>query len=277
MIHCSTAVVLRTCIEKDTVSDALTQFWNLESIGVKDEESISDSEQTLQEFERNITKKDGRYQVRLPWKKTVELEDNFSVATKRLGNLMRKLMKDHSLLEKYDKTIRVYLEEGSAERVSSSSYTRDHRPYYMPHRAVIKEDRTTTKIRIVFDASSNERGAKSLNDNLESGPNLNPDVATLLLRFRRYKVAMTADVEKAFLQIGLHEEDRDSLRFLWFANSPEANQPLPEEEIWRMTRVAVWSNFKPFSSDGHPATPFPVRRKPLQIDGSPASEIHVHG
>ncbi|KAH7973784.1 hypothetical protein HPB49_005295 [Dermacentor silvarum] len=71
----------------------------------------------------------------------------------------------------------------------------------MPHRAVIKEDRTTTKIRIVFDASSHERGAKSLIVNSESGTSSNPDVAAFLLRFRRYKVAMTADVEKAFLQI----------------------------------------------------------------------------
>ncbi|KAH7949906.1 hypothetical protein HPB49_016623 [Dermacentor silvarum] len=75
----------------------------------------------------------------------------------------------------------------------------------MPHQAVIKEDRTTTKIRIVFDASSHERGAKSWNVNLESGPSLNPDVPALLLRFRRYKVAMTTDVEKAFFQVGLHE------------------------------------------------------------------------
>ncbi|KAH7981281.1 hypothetical protein HPB49_022893 [Dermacentor silvarum] len=211
IVHCSSVIVLRTCVEEDTVSEVLSRFWDLESLGVRaDEESLLDSELTLQEFEKNVTKRDGRYQVRLPLKKTVDLADNFSVATKRLGNLMRKLSKDQSLLERYDKTIRGYLGEGSAERVSYSSSTSKFRIYYMPHRAVIKEDRTTTKIRIVFEATSHERGAKSLNEHLESGPSLNPDVAALLLHFWRYKVAMTADVEKAFLQIRLHE-DRDSL------------------------------------------------------------------
>ncbi|KAH6926094.1 hypothetical protein HPB50_014245 [Hyalomma asiaticum] len=170
---------------------------------------IKKASQTANRHYKNSNEKDGRYEVRLPWKKTIRLEDNFSVATKHLGNLMRKLMKDHSLLEKYDKTIRVYLDEGSAERDSSSSYTPDHRPYYKPHRAVIKEDRTTTMIRIIFDASSHERGTKSLNNNLES-------------------------------------EDRDSLRFFWFANSPEANQPLPEQEIWRMARVRFGETSCPF-------------------------------
>ncbi|KAH7960538.1 hypothetical protein HPB49_021005 [Dermacentor silvarum] len=101
IVHCSSVIVLRTCVEEDTVSEVLSRFWDLESLGVRaDEESLLDSELTLQEFEKNITKRDGRYQVRLPWNKTEDLADNFSVATKRLGNLMGKLSKDRSLLER---------------------------------------------------------------------------------------------------------------------------------------------------------------------------------
>ncbi|KAH7933264.1 hypothetical protein HPB49_011014 [Dermacentor silvarum] len=100
IVHCSNVVVLRTCVEEDTVSEVLSRFWDLQSLGVRaDEESLLDSELTLQEFDKNVTKRDGRYQIRLPWKKTVDLADNFSPATKRLGNLMRKLSKDRSLLE----------------------------------------------------------------------------------------------------------------------------------------------------------------------------------
>ncbi|KAH7949245.1 hypothetical protein HPB49_006633 [Dermacentor silvarum] len=113
IVHCYSVIVLRTCVEEDTVSEVLSRFWDLESVGVgADEESLLDSELTLQEFDKNITKRDGSYQVRLPWKKTADLADNFSVDTKRLGILMRKLSKDRSLLERYDKTIRGCLEEG---------------------------------------------------------------------------------------------------------------------------------------------------------------------
>ena len=40
----------------------------------------------------------------------------------------------------------------------------------------------------------------------------------ILLRFRLYKTAMVADIEKAFLQIGLQPSQRDVTRFLWLNN-----------------------------------------------------------
>lgn len=63
-----------------------------------------DSEVTLQQFEKAITNKDGCYHVLLPWKKTEDLADNLSVATKCLGILMHKLNNDHSLLERHHDT-----------------------------------------------------------------------------------------------------------------------------------------------------------------------------
>ncbi|XP_064471798.1 uncharacterized protein LOC135386020 [Ornithodoros turicata] len=116
----------------------------------------------------------------------------------------------------------------------------------MPHHAVIRRDRETTKVRIVFDASSKAHGSLSLNEALHAGPNLNPDVLQLLLRFRSYHVALTADIEKAFLQIVLDSADRDCLQFLWYATTPRAGEPLPPVEIWRMTRVPFGAKSSPF-------------------------------
>lgn len=98
----------------------------------------------------------------------------------------------------------------------------------------------------MFDASSHASRVKSLNENLEVGPNLNSDIVALLLRFREYKVGMTADVEKAFLQISLCEQDRDALRFLWFETCPQPGQPLPLQEVWRMSRVLLGATSSPF-------------------------------
>ena len=53
----------------------------------------------------------------------------------------------------------------------------------MPHRPVIRETNVTTKIRLVFDASAPAYIGLSLNDSLESGPNLLPDLVRILLIF----------------------------------------------------------------------------------------------
>lgn len=92
----------------------------------------------------------------------------------------------------------------------------------MPHHPIIKESRITIKFQIVFDASSHERESHSLNECLFMGPNLNPDLLSILIKFRQHRVAMMADITKAFLQIGLNEKDRDVLRFLWFKERPAA-------------------------------------------------------
>ena len=71
----------------------------------------------------------------------------------------------------------------------------------LPHRPVVRESSSTTKVRPVFDASAIGYNGISLNDCLECGPSLNPDLVKVLIRFRKWKVALAADVERAFLQI----------------------------------------------------------------------------
>ena len=95
--------------------------------------------------------------------------------------------------------------------------------HYLPHHAVIRKDKTTTKLRIVYDASARANGP-SLNDCLFSRPKLNQSMLDIILRFRSYKVALVADVEKTFLMVSVCEQDRDALRFLW-VDSVESVSP----------------------------------------------------
>ena len=55
----------------------------------------------------------------------------------------------------------------------------------------------------------------TLNDCVEVGPALTPHLLDILLRFRRWQHGFSADIVKAFLQIGLAREDQDAHRFLW--------------------------------------------------------------
>ena len=80
----------------------------------------------------------------------------------------------------------------------------------MPHREVIRLDKDTTKLRVVYDASA-KRGGPSLNDCLYSGLPLTPMIFDVMARFRAHKVALTADIEKAFLNVAIAPEYRDYL------------------------------------------------------------------
>ena len=90
---------------------------------------------------------------------------------------------------------------------------------YLPHRPVIREDKETTKNRIVFDASCKRRVEEpSLNDIIEAGPSLKPLLTDVLLRFRSLNYVLVADIEKAFHQISLNPNHRNLVRFLLFKN-----------------------------------------------------------
>ncbi|XP_064462301.1 uncharacterized protein LOC135372760 [Ornithodoros turicata] len=241
----TTAVcVLKIGVATEQEPDILEKFWKLECIGIS-EETTSNKEYdagVLQDFQQNLRFVDGRYEVALPWKPDAEFEDNFGTARKRLQSLTRRLLRDDSMQE-YDEVIRAYLQNGHAEKVTTETLS-SGRVFYMPHRAV--SESTTTKVRVVFDASSHAVGATSLNDHLEKGPKLTPDLVHILLRFRMYRVAITADIQKASLQIGIREADRDALRFLWLAESPTPGSMLPDFECWRMTRVPFGTSASPF-------------------------------
>ena len=48
-----------------------------------------------------------------------------------------------------------------------------------------------------------------------TGPNLIPKLFDILIRFHWNTIAITADIEKAFLMIGINQRDRNLLHFLW--------------------------------------------------------------
>ena len=98
---------------------------------------------------------------------------------------------------------------------------------------MIKEERDTTKLRIVFDASAKREGP-SLNECLEAGPSLLPMLMDILLRFRLKKVVLISDIEKAFLNVSISPEQRDFLRFLWV---DDVGSLEPKVEVFRFTRA----------------------------------------
>nr|CAI5841921.1 unnamed protein product [Callosobruchus analis] len=236
------ASVLCTEVERDADAMGLKNFWDLESIGIS--LNASEGMKTDNFLKNNITYRNERYQVALPWKETdIGLDSNYKGALCRLKNLTRKLINSDKIIE-YDNTMREYLNNECAER--SPNQIVENRTYFMPHRAVYRDDKDTTKIRIVFDASAHAPGLPSLNDVLEQGENLTPHLFHVLLNFRLGAIAIIADIEKAFLQIEVEENDRDALSFLWYEEPIVDASQLSKVVSYRMRRVTFGVNCSPF-------------------------------
>ncbi|GFV33952.1 integrase catalytic domain-containing protein [Trichonephila clavipes] len=208
--------------EEESISTELRRLWEIESLGILDKGSVTlgnGDEEIFSEFDKSVNFIDSRYRVNLPWKPGMReaLQNNKTVARKRFEGLVRRFKCDHELFCKYKDVIDDYVREGIVERTSCDSLL-DSQGFYLPHHAVIRSDKTTSPIRIVFDGSAHENGQSSLNQSLYTGPNLHPNILELLLCFRKSPVAFTADVKLAFLQIELDFRDRDFTRFFWTDN-----------------------------------------------------------
>ena len=228
--------------QKPTLED----FWSVEAIGITDNPSECDDENAKEQFKESITFEEGRYQVTWPWKEEVpELPVNKELALGRLKSCVKKLKNNPALLKKYNSVIQEQLVNGVIEKVQQSQSS--DMKHYLPHHAVINPQKTTTKVRVVYDASAKSRSTNnSLNECLLRGPVMLQNLCGLLMRFRLHKVALVADIEKAFLQIGLQPSQRDVTRFLWLKDYEVPNVSQNNIQEYRFCRVPFGVIASPF-------------------------------
>ncbi|GFQ66939.1 integrase catalytic domain-containing protein [Trichonephila clavata] len=174
------------------------------------------------------------------------MASNFNLAKNRLKGLASPFREDNSLYENYTSVLENQLTDGIIESVNTENLNQNL-IYSMPHHPIIRNDKETTKLRIVLDVSSKEKNCFSLNDNLKVGPNLNPNLLILLLKFREFRIELVSDVKKAFLQIVLAE---DCQRFLWSDNFPPNNF-----KIYRNKKVTFGVKSSPFLLASNHKTP----------------------
>jgi len=145
-------------------------------------------------------------------------------------------------VREYDNVITEQLQRGIVEIVEKPGEGDFGKVHYIPCHAVIRRDKSTTKLRVVYDASARSNGV-ALNDCLYIGPPLAENIFDVLLRFRANRVALAGDIEKSFLMVGMTEEDRDVLRFLWVDDIVKSS---PEIVVLRFTRVVFRVSSSPF-------------------------------
>lgn len=173
----------------------------LKNIGTKKETAERPDEDVRQKYEMNVEEIIGLYNVGLRWKNEVDLANKEAV-TKRLQKTTRKLLSDTALMNTNDHAIRHITSGGHEEKIiERADNCGIDLVYYLQHNTVIREGRTMTKIRHVFHASSHRANTKSLNPNPKCNSCLNSDLLSILLKFRKHRIAIISGIGKAFLQI----------------------------------------------------------------------------
>ncbi|XP_053686628.1 uncharacterized protein LOC128736171 [Sabethes cyaneus] len=193
----------------------MERFWSCEE--VEDTRNYSPEETRCEEHFRTTVQRDsnGRYTVSLPIKENIlaQLGESREIALKRFFGLERRLARNENLRKQYHDFMAEYLALSHMRQVDNDSTT--VKRCYLPHHPVVKEDSTTTKVRVVFDASCQTSTALSVNDALLVGPVIQQDLRSIILRCRTRQIMLVADVEKMFRQIKMNPADAPLQSILW--------------------------------------------------------------
>ena len=135
------------------------------------------------------------------------------MAERRLRSVEKKLKQDESLAQAYQSVIDDYKSKGYIREVPEEE-PKPSSEWFLPHFPVVRPEKATTKVRIVFDGSAQQNG-KSLNSESLPGPKLQSDIVDILLKFRKESFALVGDVTQMYHQLILRPVDRPLHRFLY--------------------------------------------------------------
>ncbi|XP_073955667.1 uncharacterized protein [Choristoneura fumiferana] len=219
----------------------LKKFWELETIEEDTYALTSDDRKAEENFENTHKRSsDGRYVVRLPFREeppTLPLNSR-DIAVRRWIALEKRLERTPSLKTDYNNVLQEYIDLNHMKKIEGDDST--EKCVYLPHHAVVRDDKETTKVRVVFNASSAGANGVTLNDGLLTGPTLQEDLRDILLRWRTHKVAYVADIIKMYRQIGVHEADTNYQRIVW------RSDPLKPIEDYRLLTVTFGTACAPY-------------------------------
>ena len=86
--------------------------------------------------------------------------------------------------------------------------------HYIPHHAVVRPEKKSTPVRIVFNSSCMFQGHQ-LNDYWMKGPDMLNNLFGVVLRFREREVALVGDISKLYHRVLIPPHDLHVHRFLW--------------------------------------------------------------
>lgn len=225
------------------VDEVLKSIWEIE---IDKDRHLTNEDKICEDIYAKTTTRneEGRYIVKLPFKtyspQLPETSTNTNlqtpegntkeIAKQRFLQLERKFKKSPDLKREYTKVINDYIEQGHMERIPERE--RETKSVYLPHHAVVRTDKETSRTRVVFDASCKGTNNISLNEELLVGPQLQDDLRNLLMKWRMKRVCFMADIKQMYRQILVAHEDADFQRIIW---RPDEGDDFHEYRLLRVT------------------------------------------
>ncbi|XP_075168994.1 uncharacterized protein LOC142241135 isoform X1 [Haematobia irritans] len=219
--------------EEPLLETILERFWNVEECSPSPTQGFTVEEEECEKMFKETTTRcpvSNKFIVRLPFKVNPSvLGSSFEISQRRFYSLENKLYRNPNLWSEYGSFIREYIQ---LQHMELAKPTENITYNYIPHHWVTKLDSSTTKLRVVFDASCRTNNGIALNEILRVGPTLQEDIFTILIRFRYHKFALVADIAKMYRQVLVDERDCQWQCILW-RNSP--SDPLETYKLKTLT------------------------------------------
>ncbi|GFX68342.1 uncharacterized protein TNCV_2817161 [Trichonephila clavipes] len=201
-------------IRDEDLNKTLEKFWKLEEV---EEPIVKNKERLICEehyANTHFRTKEGKYVVSMPLKKEPSCLGNLKdIALKRLGSLWNRLARDENYLNLYREFLRDYERLGHMKEVTNE--TEPEITYYATHHGIYRPEKSTTKLRVVFNCSSLTDNGISLNDIQYNGGVIQEDLYAQMLRFRTYTYAFTADIKMMYRTILINPKQRNLQRIVW--------------------------------------------------------------
>ena len=165
---------------------------------------------------KSYQKVGNQWMIPYPWTKDPNLlPDNKPLAMKRLEATERRLQRNLDQAKAYQKQMEEMVEMKFSRKLTSEELEMYKGPvHYIPHHAVLRPEKKSTPVRIVFNSSSAYQGHR-LNDYWMKGPDLLNNLFGVVLRFREREVALVGDISRMYHRILIPEQDQHAHRFLW--------------------------------------------------------------
>ncbi|XP_073841408.1 uncharacterized protein [Musca autumnalis] len=198
-----------------SLEQAIEKLWKLEEVEAS-EKVMSPLEKLCESHYNQHVQTDeyGRFIVRLPFRESpTALGKSHAMAYNRFMSLERRLLQKEDIRSQYIKFMQEYEQLGHMQKIDVGTVSNPK--YFIPHHCVLKPDSTTIKLRVVFDASAKTSSGCSLNDLMYTGPTVQSELFSILLRFRLPKFVFTTDIEKMYRQILLHPDDQKYQLIIW--------------------------------------------------------------
>ena len=199
------------------LNNLMKQSWSLGAIGITrqvDRQLTPDERLAVNKVNENLRFNGERYEVAVSWKHDrPHLQSNQQMAERRLRSIEKKLKQGESLSQAYQSVIDDYESKGYIREVPEEK-PKPSSEWFLPHFSVVRPEKATTKVRIVFDSSAQQNG-KSLNNDSLPGPKLQSDIVDILVKFRKESFALVGDVTQMFHQLILRPVNRPLHKFLY--------------------------------------------------------------